>query len=73
MHIRWFSEPLSVVSQLHSVPVSGRSTVHFTATHFIAQARSRFPSVIIGVAIQAQILNMNARTANVQVWYDAEI
>uniref|UniRef100_UPI003AF7CCF0 hypothetical protein n=1 Tax=Thiolapillus sp. TaxID=2017437 RepID=UPI003AF7CCF0 len=54
-----------------SVPVSGRSTVHFPATHFIAQAWSRFPSVIIGVAIQAQILNTNARTANVQVWNDA--
>jgi len=72
MHSRRFSEPLAVASQLHSVPVSGRSTVHFPATHFIAQARSRFPSVIIGVAIQAQILNMNARTANVQVWNDAE-
>ena len=72
MHIRWFAEPLSVASQLHCVHVSGRSTVHFPATHFIAQARSRFPSVIISVAIQAQILNMNARTANIQVLYDAE-
>ena len=71
MHSRPFSEPLSIASQLHSVPVSGRSTVHFPATHFIAQAWSRFPSVIIGVAIQAQILNTNARTANVQVWNDA--
>ena len=71
MHSRRFSEPLAVASQLHSVPVSGRSTVHFPATHFIAQAWSRFPSVIIGVAIQAQILNTNARTANVQVWNDA--
>ena len=72
MLIRLFSEPLSVASQLHCVPVSRRSTIiHFPATHFIAQARSRFPSVI-GVANQAQILNMNMRTANVQVLYDAE-
>ena len=73
MHIRWFSEPLSlsVASQLHCVPVSGRSTVQFPATHFIAQARSRFPSVL-GVVIQAQILHMNTRTATVQVLYDAQ-
>ena len=54
------------------IPFShAKSRSRYILTFSLAQARSRFPSVI-GVAIQAQILNMNMHTANVQVLYDAE-
>ena len=66
-----FENPLSVASQLHCVTLSGRYTIPFPAALFIAQARSRFSSVTV-VAIQAQILNMNMRTADVQVLYAPE-